>query len=292
MTRAAMVLAAGLGTRLRPLTDRVPKPLVPLGDRPMLSHVIDRLRACGEDRIVVNAFHHAEQIADWAASAGVFVSNERELLGTAGGVANARGLLGDGDVLVYNGDILADLDVTVLRSRLGALACLAIAPRPAGEGNVGVSDDGRIVRLRRSSFGPEARGGDFLGVHALSRELVRALPDRGCLVGDVYIPALARGATLASWEVREPFTDLGTPEAYLEANLAWLDARGGAPWLAPDARAAGDVRLKRTIVGRGASVIGEGAVTDCVVWPGAVARAPLERAVVTPELVLHVPSRR
>jgi mannose-1-phosphate guanylyltransferase len=285
-----MVLAAGLGTRLRPLTDEVPKPLVPLGDRPMLSHVVDQLRKHGEERIVVNAFHHPEQLHAWAKGAGVFVSNEQDLLGTAGGVANARTLLGDVDVLVYNGDILADVDVAALRVARTGLACLAIASRAKNEGNVGLGEDGRVVRLRKTSFGPESRGGDFLGIHVIGKELVSTFPDRGGLIEDVYLPALSRGECLTAMDVHTPFTDLGTPEAYLAANLSWLVSRGVDSWVAPDAHVAGDVRLKRTIVGHGARVMGRGVLSECVVWPGAVVTAPLERAIVTPKQVVHVPS--
>ena len=76
----AMVLAAGLGTRLRPLTDLLPKPLVPIGDRPMLAHVVRRLRDAGCERIVVNAHHHADAIAEFAATENIEVSREERRL--------------------------------------------------------------------------------------------------------------------------------------------------------------------------------------------------------------------
>ncbi len=277
----AMVLAAGLGTRLRPLTDDVPKPLVPLGDRPMLSHVIANLRARGEGRIIVNAHHHADAIAEWSKTqSDVFVSHETDLLGTAGGVAHARALLGDAAVLVYNGDILADVDVAALRAACIGVLCLAVAPRAAHEGNVGLSADGRVVRMRKTSFGQEARGGDFLGIYVIAPEFLRAFPSPGGLVEDVCLPALASGNRLTTFEVTTPFTDLGTPEAYLAANLTWLAERES--WVGPDAHVADGVRLKRSIVGEGARVVGSGLLLDCVVWPGATANAPLSRAVVTP----------
>src|SRR4249920_3166042 len=96
----AMILAAGLGTRLRPLTDILPKPLVPVGDRPMLAHVVERVRAAGCGPIVVNAHHHADAVARACSDLGATISREDEdLLGTAGGLARARALLGTGDVL-------------------------------------------------------------------------------------------------------------------------------------------------------------------------------------------------
>lgn len=280
-----MVLAAGHGSRLRPLTLELPKPLVPLGDRPVLAHVVDAIRAAGIERLALNAFHKAEAVARWGEREGVFVSKERELLGTAGGVAHARAHL-SGDVLVYNADIVARLDLGALVASLEGAAVLAVSPAARGEGNVGLDARGRVVRLRQSSFGDEAEGGFFMGVCTLARSLVAELPERGCLVGDVLIPKLAAGARVVALRAPAPFVDLGTPSAYLAANLAWLGDRSA--FAHPTARVAQDVRLKRTIVGAGATVTGPGDLERCVVWPGATARAPLSSAVVTPQRVVPI----
>jgi mannose-1-phosphate guanylyltransferase len=285
-----MVLAAGLGTRLRPLTEGCAKPLVPVGDRPALAHVLDRLEAAGFGSVVVNAHHHADDIERFAGARGVRVSREEgELLGTAGGVRRARdaGLV-TGDVLVWNGDVLGDFDVAALagaHTRSTAVATLLVRKRSAGEGNVGVDGGGRVVRLRRSSFGVEASGGEFVGVHVVGASL--ELPRIGCLVGDVYIPALEAGADVRAQYTESSFVDVGTVEAYLAANLAWLGVRGS--WLGVGARVAAGVHVDRSVVGAGASVTGEGPLRGCVVWPGAEARAPLEGAVVTPFCTVTVP---
>src|SRR5512141_1768551 len=94
---AAMVLCAGLGTRLRPLTEERAKPMVPIGDRPALAHVIARVRLALASRVVVNVHHRPEDVRAWAEPENIAVSHERELLGTAGGVARAGVLLGEGD---------------------------------------------------------------------------------------------------------------------------------------------------------------------------------------------------
>src|SRR5260370_35664639 len=97
-----MVLAAGLGTRLLPLTENCAKPLVPVGDRPMLAHVFERLSTAGVSRIVVNAHHRLDEVRAFVRSRpGVSVSEERELLGTAGGAAHASELLVKADVTVW-----------------------------------------------------------------------------------------------------------------------------------------------------------------------------------------------
>lgn len=283
----AMILAAGFGTRLRPLTDELPKPLVPVGDRSVLAHVAARLRAGGIARAVVNAHHLAEAFTP-AVLAGlplpVEVLVERAILGTAGGVANASAALGEGDVVVWNGDILAEVDVAALlraSSVAGAVATLAVARREGGEGTVGVDAQGRVVRLRGERFGVEVRAVDFIGVQVVGAGLRGALPAVGCLVGDVYLPALRAGARLCVFDVRCEWTDIGSVGGYLEANAVWLGASGATSHVARDATIASTVVVLDSVVGRGARVVGSGELARCVVWPGAVARAPLADAVVT-----------
>ncbi len=112
-----MILAAGFGTRLRPLTLELPKPLVWVGDRPAIAHIAERLVAAGITEIVVNTHHRAEAFSpDLLARVPgrLSIVTEPEILGTGGGLANAAPLLGEGDVVVWNGDILTPLDVTAL----------------------------------------------------------------------------------------------------------------------------------------------------------------------------------
>lgn len=287
-----MVLAAGLGTRLRPLTERRAKPLVPVGDRPALAHVLDRLREAGATRIVVNAHHRAEQVRafveELGAGAGVSLSEEPSLLGTAGGIAHAAPLLGDGDVLVWNADILADVDVAALvashqASSEPAAATLLVQPLPAGRGPVGLDVQGRVVRLRQERFAAEATGGDFLGIHVLGARLRERLPASGGLIEDVLVPALARGEIVGTHLFDESWQDIGTVATYLAANVAWLRARGLDRWVGPGAQIDPGVVLDASVVGAGAVVSGAGFVVRSVVWPGAHAAAPLTDAVVVGE---------
>ncbi len=285
-----MVLAAGLGTRLRPLSEERAKPLLPVGDAPAIAHAVRALRAAKIARVVANAFHRAEEVVAFGGEEGVAVSVEGRLLGTAGGVAHAAALLGPGDVLVYNGDIFADLDLGALLAAHTAEATLAVRPGAKGAGNVGLDAAGRVVRLRRESFAEEARGGEFLGIHLLGASLRASLPEEGCLVGDVYLPALRRGAELRAFETDASFCDIGTLAGYLAANRGWLARRGLAAWAAPGAAVASGVTLEASVVGEGARVTGEGALTRTVVWPGAAAVAPLADAVVTPRGIVRLPA--
>jgi mannose-1-phosphate guanylyltransferase len=283
------LLAAGLGTRLRPLTDLLPKPLLPIGDRPALAHVIDRVRSLGGP-LVVNAHHLVEDLRAFLMSYApdALLSVEHELLGTAGGLARAGAMLGDGAVLVWNGDILAELEVARLIEAhtldKGALATLAVESLPFGQGNVGTDEAMRVVRLRTETVLPgEVRGGLFLGIHVVGPELRSQLPEKGCLVGDVYLPSLRTGETvLRAFDVGDtPWQDIGTLADYRVANLAWLARRGLEAFVGEGASVAPGVRLERTLVGAGARIEGEGAVIRSVVWPGVRTTAPLVDQIVT-----------
>lgn len=282
--KAAMVLCAGLGTRLRPLTEEIAKPLVPIGDRPAVAHVIERLSSFSTR--VINVHHRSEDLERWAAERNIAVSREVDLLGTAGGLEHAAALVGEGDVLVWNGDILCELDVDALVRAHRSEATLAVVPRALGTGNVGLDDEGRIVRLRKEKFGTEKRSADFIGIHVVGAALRAKLPSKGCLVGDVYLPALARGATLMAHVVDVPFSDVGSIAEYVAANRVWLGAR--TEWAARDAIV--NAAIEGSIVGSGARI--DAPAKRCIVWPNAEVKAPVEDAIVTPRgIVGYAPAR-
>lgn len=292
----AMILSAGLGTRLRPLTDELPKPLMWLGDRPVLGHIAQRLREAGVEALVVNTHHLAGAFRPSILGAfglEITVLEERDILGTAGGVKNAEGALGPGPVVVWNGDIVASIDVraALLEHRRGrALATLVVAPRARGEGTVGLGSEGEVVRLRGEVFGPEVAGGDFLGVQVIGEEIRGRLPRVGCLVGDAYLPALRAGGRIGSFSYAGAWDDIGSPAAYWAANARWLREVAKLDcYKGPGSSVAPGIDVGGSVIGAGAWVEGEGALRDCVVWPGARARAPLSRAIVTTGgLLVHV----
>jgi mannose-1-phosphate guanylyltransferase len=281
---STIVLCAGYGTRMLPLTGVRPKPLLPVGDRPALSHIASALSERSVDRAVVNVHHMAD----------VFLSElgrlpfdfrpmvEPEIRGTAGGIAGARSLLGAGPVVAWVGDVLArpDLDALVAHVAEGGIR-LAVAPRPAGQGTVGRDARGCVVRLRGERFGVEVEGGDYLGICGLGPGVVRAMPERGCLVGDVFLPTLRRGESIATLEYHGKWSDIGDPACYLAANLDWLSTHhGGGSWVGSDVVIGHQARIEHCIVGKGARVEGRGSLVRCVVWPGAHAVAPLHDAVI------------
>jgi mannose-1-phosphate guanylyltransferase len=281
--RAAMVLCAGLGTRLRPLTEWCAKPLVPVGDRPVLGHILDRLRDVGVTRVAVNAFHRVADVRSFLPT-DVALSEEVELLGTAGGVEHALPFLGGGDILVWNGDILADVDLAALYAAHTTEATLTVAPRDDLSGNVGLDVSGNVVRIRKETVrSGEVRSADFLPVHIVGAALRPLLPKSGDFVSDVYLLAIRGGATIRVVEHCDPWFDVGSLAVYLAANRAWLARRGASAWCADGARVSASID---------GSIIGANAVIDApalrsVVWPGTRLTEPIEDAVATPHGIVR-----
>jgi mannose-1-phosphate guanylyltransferase len=282
---SVMVLCAGFGTRLRPLTDERPKPLVPFGDRTLLEHVLAHLEKQTLLPVVVNSHHLASVfrmlVADFH---GILeVVEEPEIRGTAGGVAGARHALSKGPVLVTNADVLADVDGRRLLEQTPPDGlCLAVARRAKGTGTVGVGEGGRVVRLRGEGFGEELHGGDYVCTLGIGAAALATLPEAGCLIGDVALPLARRGGPLVTLLVESELVEPGdSPAAYLAGNLAWLRRSENASFVAPGVQVPRAVALVDAIVGKGAIIEGEGRLERVVVWPGATVRAPLADAIVT-----------
>ena len=289
-----MVLSAGLGTRLAPLTNELAKPLMPVGDRPVLAHIAAALGRAGIATIVANTHHRPGDFSREieGCEPEIHLVHEPVILGTAGGVSHAAAALGPGPIVVWNGDILAPaLDVAALIARhrkVSGGALWVVEPAAVGKGTVGLDDEGRVVRLRGERFGLETSGGDFLGVQMMGAELRGALPGAGCLVADVALPLLRRGGRIDTFLYRGEWDDIGQPASLLRANLRWLEANGLEAWSAAGTTIEARAKLERSVVGEGAAVTGAGVVRECVVFPGARLAAPASRVLAAPRAILTV----
>ena len=236
----AMVLAAGLGTRMRPLTDERPKPLLPLGDRSLLNHALDRLAEAGVDQAVVNAHWRGAQIADsmhGRAVPSVTVRQEAELLETGGGVAAALPLLGTGPFAVVNGDAFWLNGPSPALTRLaaafddGTMDALLLLVRTAQvEGEVGRGDFlldplGNARRPKERELAPYLFG----GVQILSPRLFAEAPVGKFSLNLLYDRAIESGRLFGLVHDGVWF-HLSTPRDLKRAELALRTGLARAPF--------------------------------------------------------------
>lgn len=251
MTRA-MLLSAGLGTRLEALGEQRPKPLLPVCDVPIIRYGIANLVGHGITELVINLHHHGDQIERALGDGekfGVRIHYIREdpILGTGGGLKNALHLLDpddeDAPFVSLNGKLIFDLDIDALldafRSDPGVLGMMVVRPVPDaldwGAVNVDTIDGGRL-RVRDVLGAGEHM---FCGVHVTRPSVMRRLPDgEACSIRQGYLPWLQSGGQVAAFEVDPAryFCEHSTPSRYLDGNLALL---GGVALRHPPSRLVG-----------------------------------------------------
>ena len=225
----AFLLAAGFGTRLRPLTEHRPKPLMPMCGVPMLDYTRALLRSHGHERILVNAHHLWEQVAAWCERHNMGLQVKLpDILGTGGGLKAASDRLAERFVIV-NADILCDIHLSELVDAVpadGAAMALRAAPDWEQIGPVLADETGIVRRITSLVPGKGQPGTHFTGVHAMHRGALERIPDGfQCVVRTAYIELVPEGLVRAT---KHPGTwvDVGTPEAYLRANLRSVGRAG------------------------------------------------------------------
>jgi mannose-1-phosphate guanylyltransferase len=284
----ALVLAAGHGRRLRPLTETVPKPLLPVLGREVAERTLSELAAVGCEAVAMNLHHLGDAIAERfgerfrPAGAGsgdgmaVHYSREPELLGTLGALAPLADFLAPADeLLIINGDSLCRWPLAALVKRhrkRGAGATFLLARRAAPEdfgGGVGVGPKGRLVSFRQDGpcCAPAERRYVFAGAHVANPrwfDAVEAQPSD--LVRQLYEPRMMDGEPLATLVTGRRWHDLGTPGRY---RRALLDTARRGSWVSPDAVVDADARIQRSVIEAGAVVEAGATVERSVLLPGA-----------------------
>jgi NDP-sugar pyrophosphorylase family protein len=240
--RRAMVLAAGLGTRLRPITDATPKPLVPVAGRPLLEHLLAFLRAGGIEEVVINLHHLGPKIQAHVGDGARFglrvrYSTEDPILDTGGGIKRAEPLLAGEPFVVANGDSLLEIrlrDLVEWHEAHGGVATLAVRPDPnvAHYGTVELDDTDRVCRI--VGLPPTAKPGPralmFPGLHVLEPEVFRWMDAGGVfsITRVTYPRMIEAGLPVFGWETHARWITIDTPEALAAADRLLRDAPFGA----------------------------------------------------------------
>jgi NDP-sugar pyrophosphorylase family protein len=232
-----MILAAGLGTRLRPLTDTIPKPLLPIGGTPLIVWNLLLLRRHGFRDVVIN-LHYLGRMIEEALGDGsrfglrITYSPEPVILGTGGGLKRAEPYFSDEPVLVVNGDTLVELDLDALTAfhcsnKAAATLVLREDADAARWGLVEVGAGHRIVRItgRGAADSAPTVPRMFAGVHILTPRLLRDVPNGvASSIIDPYVAAIGRGDAVLGYDLGGYWSDIGTLERYTQAEE---DVRAG-----------------------------------------------------------------
>jgi mannose-1-phosphate guanylyltransferase len=225
----AMILCAGLGTRLRPLTERWPKPALPFLGQPLLRYHLAVLRSAGVTEVGINTHHLPEVMVSTAraecerAGLPLHVVHEPIIQGTGGGIRGLRDVLSGGDFLVFNGDILFPVDlrpVVEAHRRSGAAATMVLMPMPPDEkyAAVEMNASGQVRRIAgHGPGGPGLSPWHFTGVHVISPRVFDFMSASGPedINRDVYVRVMEAGLVVRGEVVQAYWSDLGTPSRYL-----------------------------------------------------------------------------
>ena len=294
--RTAFVLGAGLGTRLRALTLRRPKPLIPVVNRPLISYAFELLAGAGIDRLVVNTHWQAERYAEFFpeknyGGAGLFFRHESpDVLETAGGIWNVRDLLRDEPFVVFNGDIFTDLPLApAMRAHRERGHEVTMILRSHG-GPLQVGCDAASGLVTDIARPPEPAGAPrflFTGIYLVSPEFIRRIPPATKIsVVPIFCEMIRTGAQLGGIVIDDgDWWDLGSREQYLAVH-ADIAARGerSAEWIHRTAHVALDAQLTgATAIAAGARIGAGARLHDCIVWENAEVApgAALTRCIVT-----------
>ncbi|MBO8158106.1 NDP-sugar synthase [Thermosyntropha sp.] len=292
----AMIMAAGVGSRLMPLTANIPKPMIPMGNRPLMESIVDLLKEHGFKDIIANLHYHASMILNHFGDGENFgvsmhYSEEEELMGTAGGVKRCAWFLDDTFVVV-SGDALTDIDLTRLlneHQKRGALATIAIKEVEEVErfGVVITDGDGRIRSFQEKPKKEEALSHYAnTGIYIFEPEIFKYIPENEFYdFGKQVFPHLVNiKAPFYAVPVDDYWCDVGNIETYHKANIDVLEGKvkikvngniintgrgrilaGRETFLDPEARISGT-----SIIGDGCRIEAGAVVHNAVIWDGNV----------------------
>jgi mannose-1-phosphate guanylyltransferase len=283
----AMILAAGLGTRLWPLTLTRPKVLIPVQNRPLLHWLVEYLWSAGAEEVIVNGYHLSEKLTDYIEAEDfpipVHLMVEEILLGTGGGIRNVADFWDKRPFVVINGDILSSIDLQEILSshdRSGATVTLGLKDEPRFNG-VQVAADGRILSFK----GGSKEGLAFTGIHVLDSRALAGIPaETPISIVDCYLQLISGGAKIMAHLVKEQFwRELGSLDGYLQTHVELFRMQttpvpglqvGGEPVVHETARLGSDVRFRgMACIGAGCDLSNGVLIQGTVIWDQVQVRA-------------------
>lgn len=279
MITQAFILGAGLGTRLRPLTDVFPKPLVPLFHKPLAEWAVEACEGVGCKRFAINTHHLPEKWVGFGSERDVTFFHEPILLETGGGLKNIESWIHEGSLLIHNGDIYSSMDLKKLvdaHEASGDEVTLALRSS-GGEKRISLGQNNRVEDVRS-----EVRGLPgthvFTGIYCVKKQFLKRIPAEEIIAVIPAFQELVREGGIGAVVLDEgDWMDLGDVESYLAAHrqLALQSP------IHPEAIIENGAVIENSVIGKDARIGRNARIMNSVVWPGAdVSREVLNEVVI------------
>ncbi|MCX8238175.1 MAG: sugar phosphate nucleotidyltransferase [Akkermansiaceae bacterium] len=267
--RKAFLLGAGLGTRLQPLTNTLPKPLIPFANRPLITHVLDHCLDAGITDFAINT-HHLHEAWQEAFPEGTYRGaeltffHEPNLLETGGGIKNIADWIKGDPVLIYNGDIITDLPIDrLITGHMASNNTATLAVQGHGPALHLAMKGHRITDIRGKVNGQTGTH-QFTGIYVIDAEILDLIPSNEKIsIIPTFLKLIKRGE-LGAYHVKgsPQWLDLGSRESYLKASFAIT------PEISPEANVSSEAEVENSWVGPGCLVEAGSSVTNSILWPG------------------------
>lgn len=277
----AMVLAAGLGSRLRPLSNNWPKCLMPMANRPLIQYTLERLAGLGVSRAVVNTHYLAYEVHAYLQNRkepDISISHEHKLLGTGGALVKARRLLGDEPFWHMNADIWCNADLSLMPELMhasNAIAVLGLVDDPRYN-SVAIDSRNQVLGIKGYCKVPEhAPLFTYSGLAFLHPRLLNYLPGKGVSnLVDAWQRALLAGESMIGLKLKSPWNDLGTWQALWQANYNLAQTMESPVMLDESVHLHASAQIQGfCFAGKGVSIAQNARLKNCVILPGAVIAA-------------------
>ncbi|MBE0425937.1 MAG: phosphotransferase [Nitrospirae bacterium] len=290
MNLSAFILAAGLGERLRPITDHIPKPLLPVLGKPVLQYVLEKVSVLPVNKIAINLHHKKELIEQWIKESNfkekMELFPENIMLGTGGALKNAESLLRKGIFIVHNSDVISDINLEELISfhiSSNNLVTLVVHDYPEFN-NLVIDEKGLLKGILKTHLHPDhspSTGGRglggggirifaFTGIAVYSPEFLKVLPVGASCVVDAWLKAISAGYKIGTMDVSGCYwRDIGTPVSYAKAVIEELRKNGETVYMDPSIEGCKGVEINGYVVIEKDCILGEEvSLRNCILGPG------------------------
>jgi NDP-sugar pyrophosphorylase family protein/aminoglycoside/choline kinase family phosphotransferase len=278
MNLSAFILTAGLGERLRPITDHIPKPLLPILGKPVLQSILEKISLLPVYKIGVNLHHKKKLIEDWINQSPfkklTELFPEDPILGTGGALKNAKSFLSSGTFLVHNSDIISDIDLEkIIDSHLSSKNLITLAVHDYPEFNeLSIDEKGFLNGIGKARGMPSGANKwvAFTGISVYSQEFLEFLPQGVSSIVDIWGKALDAGYKICTLDVSGCYwKDIGTPASYAKTVINELKKIGEVVYIHPSVQGCSSIELDGYVVVEKESILNENiSLRNCIMLPG------------------------